>query len=126
MPAIIAMLLSSLPANAQVLYLSCDGTQTGVRGYTSNKSERVTKLGVIVNLTENTVAGLLTTPADITQTSDAKLLFNGIDGSWIVTGEIDRVAGFVWATTMLHDIKTGGVILANSYELVCNPTQRLF
>ncbi len=111
--------------------LSCDGKITDARA-SEPKPEPITKMGVVVNLTEKTVAGFGGIVARIDKADEVYISFSGQGqltsnvggnsraiGGISVMGDLDRVTGALSVTTM-----TTATIF--SYELYCKPATRLF
>ncbi|HVZ53076.1 MAG TPA: hypothetical protein VG986_13985 [Pseudolabrys sp.] len=119
-------------ALATVITLSCDGKITDARG-SEAKPEPISKMGVVVNLTERTVAGFGGIVAHIDKADAVYVSFSGQGqltapgasgnsisvGDMSVMGDLDRVTGAVSATTMTK-------ATTYSYELFCKPTKSLF
>jgi hypothetical protein len=97
-------------AQTSVLTLSCDGVMKNARSTDEEKGERITNMGLVVDLTKRTVSGLGGVVARINRVDDAGVSFSGeadmmlggrpIGEKMTVTGEIDRVTGAVQAMTL--------------------------
>jgi hypothetical protein len=122
-------LLGGQPVAAQtamVITLSCDGT---MQRDTADTREQVTKLGLIINLAEQTVVGF-GIAAHIDEVDASSITFSGegpIDrGSQVATlsalGAIDRVTGIVSATTTQMSERSQKTVTGTSYYLVCKVT----
>jgi hypothetical protein len=111
-------------AEPAVITLSCDGKMTtGVNG----KPEPVSKMGLIVNLDNQTVSfsGVV---VGIRKADAANIAFDGDsnDGPYMthVDGNIDRVTG---SASFGVIVSTRSTPLTNSvYDLLCKPTTRIF
>jgi hypothetical protein len=125
--SLLALLLMPVPVAAQtlsVIYLSCDGT---MQQDTADTREQVTKLGLVINLTEHTVVGF-GIAARIDQIDASSIEFSGegpiVDGgsnigTLFAEGAIDRVAGIVSATTTQTSERSQKTVTATTYYLVC-------
>ena len=130
--ALLLLLLARSNAQAAettVITLSCDGTITDARARDA-KPEPVNKMGLILNLVEQTVSGFAGIVANIDKVDGADILFSGegnllapagrgSKGSITVIGDIDRVTGAVSARTLT-------TATTYSYDLLCKPANRLF
>jgi hypothetical protein len=119
-------------AETTIITLSCDGTITDARG-SEAKPEPISKMGMVVNLATQTVAGFGGLVAHIDKADAAGVSFSGQGtmnfpgangtpvsaGGITVIGDIDRVTGAVSATTMT-------TATTFTYELLCKPATRLF
>lgn len=115
----------------KAITLTCNGEATTVRANNRNV-ENVVDLGVVVNLTDKTVAGLGGIVARINRTDAARVFFAGsgllpsdpsgasgtLDGIK-VTGELDRVTGSISATIA----RLGST---SSLNVSCKAATRLF
>jgi hypothetical protein len=134
MLAIIAMLLSNLSANAQVITLSCDGKAITAPLDTNTKVETttITGLGLVINLKDRQVTDFPGAPAHITEITAAYVAFEGKrDDGFYVCGHVDRVTGRAFAETGVIDPKTGWLDFKPPNEPVfrylnCQPTRPLF
>ena len=132
--SLLALLLMPVPVAAQtlsVIYLSCDGT---MQQDTADTREQVTKLGLVINLTEHTVVGF-GIAARIDQIDASSIEFSGegpiVDGgsnigTLFAEGAIDRVTGIVSATTTQTSELSQKTVMATSYYLVCRVADRPF
>ena len=129
--AAIVLALLGQPVAAQtptVITLSCDGT---MQQDTAEPRERVTKLGLVINLAEQTIVGFgIAAHIEILDASSIEFSGEGpiVDrgakiGTLFAMGAIDRVTGIVSATTTLTSEKT---VTATTYYLVCNVSDRQF
>jgi hypothetical protein len=118
-------------AEPKVITLSCDGTVTDSRA-ADPKPEAVNKMGLVVDLSAQTVAGFSGIVAHIDYVDAASISFRGIKNltapdngtpvtaeSIMVMGQIDRVTGTASATTM-------STVSVFNFDLLCKPTSRLF
>jgi hypothetical protein len=129
--SLLALLLMPAPVAAQtlsVIYLSCDGT---MQQDTADTREQVTKLGLVINLTEHTVVGF-GIAARIDQIDASSIEFSGegpiVDGgsnigTLFAEGAIDRVTGIVSATTT-QTSRSQKTVTATTYYLVCKVANR--
>jgi hypothetical protein len=116
MIAVVAMLLSGLPAQAQVLYLLCAGGVVLVPGGRPMKVDPQ----VIVNLDTRvvTIGNMISAP--ITQADPVSISFDGIGRSPVlnrlerVSGTINRITGTLLAELWSQQTKT-------SWYLTCQP-----
>jgi hypothetical protein len=132
--AIVALCTAGSPHMAQgaepeTLPLACQGTLTD-NIKPDAKPEQIT-LGIVVNLTARTVAGftypgLEEFPVVIRDANEVHITFTGSNesGSSIVAGDINRVTGELWASSMMRD--TSNIVTSTTYSLKCRPTQRMF
>jgi hypothetical protein len=108
------------------LTLSCDGTLTNMMSSDNDtKTETITKMGLLVNLAEDTVLGF-NPPARVKKTDAASVDFAGEKGGSSVDGTIDRITGSVIATTNTFSASAKKLIASNSWDLHCKPTKRVF
>jgi hypothetical protein len=126
--------LLGLPAAAQtptVITLSCDGT---MQQDTADTREQVTKLGLVINLAEQTIVGFgIAAHIDLIDASSMEFSGEGpiVDGgskigTLFATGAIDRVTGIVSATTTQTSERSQKTVTATTYYLVCKVTDRQF
>jgi hypothetical protein len=116
MIAVVAMLLSGLPAQAQVLYLLCAGGVVLVPGGRPMKVDPQ----VIVNLDTRvvTIGNMMSAP--ITQADPVSISFDGFGRSPMlnrlerVSGTINRITGTLLAELWSQQTKT-------SWYLTCQP-----
>jgi hypothetical protein len=130
--AIVALLLSSLPAQAQVINLSCEGEIRATPSVVGMeiKPEPITKMGLVVNL-DNHVVIFNGHTTRIDKIDDQYVSFKGREdysGSvWNASGSIDRITGFVSAMSSLFNPKTNKFIMGpDMWELYCKPVRPLF
>jgi hypothetical protein len=113
----------------KVFMLSCDGTLT--RTYGANKTadpEALQKVGVVVNLDEQTVFFLgYVVPID--KVDEASINFGArqiVDYGFsvIITGTLDRLTGRMDATTVTSDPTNPNdpIVAALHYDVVCRAT----
>jgi hypothetical protein len=98
------------------------GTRDSARSHNSdNKPEPITKMGLLINLTEGTVLGF-SNPVRVTKSNAVSVSFEGRnDGKsqfWM-GGDIDRITGTVIATMTNFGI-------SYNWELHCKPAKRMF
>jgi hypothetical protein len=93
------------------------------------KPEQIT-MGIVVNFTARTVAGftypgLEEFPVVIRAASEVLITFAGSNesGSSIVAGDINRVTGELWASSMMRDANTSNIVTSTTYSLKCRSTQ---
>jgi hypothetical protein len=119
---------------ATTLTLACTGTTTGTTGSQVNGTEKV-RIGLIVNFQTKQVTGFPGWEADIYSVDETKIFFSGTTGNDLqktmsfIDGNIDRITGSVWASMSLNAKQMNGkfeTILSRSYDLLCEPGQRLF
>jgi hypothetical protein len=101
-------------AEPTVITLSCDGTVKTNVGNNEGPREAINKVGVVVDLAEQTVA-FADYVAHI-ENVDANAIFFG-SGMDSAIGNIDRASGVMSAETVKGN-------LATSYELFCKPVTR--
>jgi hypothetical protein len=132
--------------NVRVITLSCDGTITDKTNrpapLVDHQPKPVEKMGVVVNLDEQTVSfqGYI---ARIIIADAANVNFGGeqVDGPLAqldrstghrqnITGVLDRVTGHMLATTTLNPTKQpydpNAVVVSDEYDVVCKATNRVF
>ena len=130
--AAIVLALLGQPVAAQTptpITLSCDGT---MQQDTAETRERVTKLGLVINLAEQTIVGFgIAAHLDIVDASSIEFSGEGpiVDrgskiGTLFATGAIDRVTGIVSATTTQTSERSQKTVTATTYYLVCKATGR--
>jgi hypothetical protein len=122
---------SAQAAEPTILTLACEGTTSDATQPDANPEP--TSLGVVVNLAKRTVAGFTyprfdNFPVKISAANETTIAFRGSNknGSWTISGSIDRVTGELVATSLKTNLKTRIVVTATSYTLKCRPTQRIF
>ena len=127
--ALIPLLLLSSHAMAQnnEITLSCKGTVKEGK----DDPVAVTNMGLVVNLTTQTVRGFGSAVAKIFETDDVHISFTvnlfsdktlGPGEVNLVSGSMDRITGYVTAMTRT----TYSTSLLSQWELVCTPAKRLF
>jgi hypothetical protein len=122
---LLAVLLSGCGAQAAetaVLTLSCGGT---VNVIGDDKPERVTNMGLLVNLPEGTITGFAHV-ARVTIIGEVDVDFSGASGGWSMYGSLDRITGRMTAYTASRDSKTGVLMDERQWNLICKPAKRLF
>jgi hypothetical protein len=130
--ATIVLALLGQPVAAQtptVIALSCDGT---MQQDTADTREQVTKLGLVINLAEQTVVGFgiaayidLIDASSIEFSGEGPIVDRGSEiGTLFAMGAIDRVTGIVSATTTLTSQRSQKTVTATTYYLVCNVADR--
>ena len=109
------------------LTLACQGTVTN-NTKPDAKPEQIT-MGIVVNFTARTVAGftypgLEELPVVIRDADEVHITFTGSNesGSSIVAGDINRVTGELWASSMMRDANTSNIVMSTTYSLKCRPT----
>lgn len=127
---IVASSVNAQTAAPTIITLSCDGKVVDARA-SDPKPEPISKMGLVVNLPDQSVAGFGGIVAHIDRTDAAGISFSGTGplgvpsakggqvGTITVMGELDRVTGAVSATTLT-------TATTFSWELLCKPTKRLF
>jgi hypothetical protein len=125
--ATVLMLLStSSQTQTTELRLSCNGKST----FGTKETQAINNMSVVVNLTERTVTGFVEIVANIYNSDNTTILFQGKETfplETIVTGSIDRITGSVSVIiNSMGDDDTPSSIA--SLELTCAPTpaKRLF
>jgi hypothetical protein len=115
-------------AEPETLTLACQGTVTN-NIKPDAKPEQIT-MGIVVNFTARTVAGftypgLEEFPVVIRAASEVLITFAGSNesGSSIVAGDINRVTGELWASSMMRDANTSNIVTSTTYSLKCRSTQ---
>jgi len=110
------------------LTLSCDGTAKNILTTAEDdKPEKITKLGILVNLAGQTVLGF-GHPARITKVDAVSVEFSahGTEiSNWSINGTVDRITGSITATELSSSAK-GALIFGESWDLTCKPTKRVF
>jgi hypothetical protein len=116
-------------AEPETLTLTCAGTATD-NIKPDAKPEQIT-MGVVVNFTARKVAGFIYPgleefPVVIRDANEVHITFAGSNesGSSIVAGDINRVTGELWASSMMRD--TSNIVTSTTYSLQCRSTQRMF
>ena len=99
--------------------LACKGTETSKGG--ARTSSEVINIGIIVDLQKKTVVGLEpTVTLTIDSLTETTISFSGAEGSWYVSGILDRVTGSLVASSGRSNGPT------TSHDLQCRPEQRMF
>jgi len=113
-------------AEPETLTLACQGTVTN-NIKPDAKPEQIT-MGIVVNFTARTVAGftypgLEESPVVIRDANEVHITFTGSNesGSSIVAGDINRVTGELWASSMMRDANTSNIVTSTTYSLKCRP-----
>jgi hypothetical protein len=135
----LTVMVAGLPMTVQAadetLTMACQGTVTDIsmpRGSTditipAGKPEPAS-VGIIINFTARTVAGL-DFPLKITSFDETAVLFEGSDDTELtfrrISGSIDRVTGDMKAVSIKMNKKTF-ISLDVAYALKCRPAQRMF
>jgi hypothetical protein len=112
----------------KAITLACDGTMTTMEA--DSKPEPANRMGVVVNLVENTVSfGAYVVKIDavgaanITFSGESKVQLSGVLGKPAVTvsimGDLDRVTGHLTATQF-------SPAMTFNFDLICKPAGRLF
>ena len=118
--AFLIMPVDARAADEQVITLICDGQATTGSG----RTEQVSKMGVIVNFAEKTVAFGGHVVA-MSRVDAANVSFSGhssldeTNASISLDGSVDRVTGTLHATQFSPGLSLW-------FELGCKPTNRLF
>lgn len=108
---------------ATVINLSCDGT---IRHDTADTREQVAKLGLVVNLVDQTVIGFGTVgriyqvdASSIAFDGEGPIVYRGINaGTLSISGMIDRVTGTASATTIqMSADATKKIVTTTTYDL---------
>jgi len=111
------------------LTLACKGTVTN-NIKPDAKPEQIT-MGIVVNFTAKqlrgfTYPGLEEFPVVIVirDANEVHITFTGSNesGSSIVAGDINRVTGELWASSMMRDANTSNIVTSTTYSLKCRPT----
>ena len=111
--------LSTAHAADETLTLACKGKETS--GVAARKSSEVINIGIIVDLQKKTVVGLEpTVTLTIDSLTETTISFSGAEGSWYVSGILDRVTGSLVASSGRSNGPT------TSHDLQCRPEQRMF
>ena len=86
-------------------------------------------MGVVINFSVRTVAGftypgLEEFPVVIRDANEVLITFAGSNesGSSIVAGDLNRVTGELWASSMMRDANTSNIVTSTTYSLKCRPT----
>jgi hypothetical protein len=120
--AFLMMPVHARAADDQVITLTCDGSVTAGTG----RAEQVSKMGMVINLAEQTVAfgghvvGISRVDASNVSFSGQSLSsWEGIRTTISIDGSVDRVTGTLHATQLSIDHSLW-------FDLGCKPTNRLF
>ena len=94
----VVLALSALPAETEVLTLSCNGTMN-----TEEMQHPISKMGLVVNFDARIVTGFTGITARIDEVSANSISFSGTTThpsgtEWSVRGSIDRITGTLGAT----------------------------
>jgi hypothetical protein len=125
MIGVVAMLLGSLPTEAQVIHLLCDGS-VKIPELDNNKPRRYEKdMKMIIDLNNRTVAFSDLT-ARITKIDADYAYLVDRDSTRGMWGHIDRVGGTarVWETA--DDLSTKRRIIGGEWNLTCRRERPLF
>jgi hypothetical protein len=114
-----------LPAKAEILSLSCDGTMKAEEEQA--KPHAITKLALTVNFDARVVTGFTAITARINEINANTVLFSGTTihpsgAEWSVRGILDRITGSLGATVTWLNRRTNDLLMRMNYELICNPT----
>ena len=108
------------------LTLACQGT--GTDNIKPDAKPEPISMGIVVNFTARTIAGftypgLEEFPVVIRAASEVLITFTGSSesGSSIVAGDINRVTGELWASSMMRDANTSNIVTSTTYSLKCRP-----
>jgi hypothetical protein len=108
------------------LTLACEGTVTVSTSVTGkpdrDEAPEATSMGLILNLTERTVSGLVF-PVTIDIIDDEHMQFSGSEGGWRTSGFVEWVTGDTEINSM---VVTKTFATSYRYSLKCKPTQRMF
>jgi hypothetical protein len=123
-PFVALALISALPAKAEVLTLSCNGTMNAEE---QAKPHAITKMGLVVNFDAGVVTGFIGITARIDEVNANSVLFKGTTihpsgAEWSVRGSIDRITGSLSAAVTWFNPKTNKLLMRMNYELTCKPT----
>ena len=111
-----------LPAKAEVLTLSCNGTMKTEEG----RPHAITKMGLMVNFDARIVTGFTGIIARIDEVNANSVLFKGTTihpsgAEWSVRGTIDRITGSLGAAVTWFNPTTNNLLMRMNYELICKP-----
>ena len=119
---------SSAQAADERLTLACQGTATDITQTVDGKPEPIS-LGIIINFTARTVAGL-DFPLKITSSDETSVFFKGSDDTErtfrTISGSIDRLTGDMKAVSIKTNKDTFISLGDVAYALKCRPAQRMF
>ena len=120
--AFLMMPVDARAADDQVITLTCDGIVTAGTG----RTEQVSKMGMVINLAEQTVAfgghvvgTSRVDAADVSFSGQSLSSWAGIRTAVSIDGNVDRVTGTLHATQSSIDHSLW-------FDLGCKPTNRLF
>ena len=116
--------LICLPAKAEILSLSCDGTMKAEEEQA--KPHAITKLALTVNFDAGVVTGFTAITARINEINANTVLFSGTTihpsgAEWSVRGILDRITGSLGATVIWFNRRTNDLLMRMNYELICKP-----
>jgi hypothetical protein len=119
----VAFTLICLPAKADVLTFSCNGT---MKAEEQRKPYAIRKMELIVNFDAGVVTGFTGITARIDEVNAKSVLFKGTTihpsgTEWSVRGAMDLTTGLVGATVTWFNPKTE-LLMRMNYELTCKPT----
>ena len=124
--AMVVALSTARAAEPETLTLACQGTTTDAM-QPDAKPQQIT-MGVVINFSVRTVAGftypgLEEFPIVIRDANEVHITFTGSNesGSSIVAGDINRVTGELWASSMMRDANTSNIVTSTTYSLKCRP-----
>jgi hypothetical protein len=111
-----------LPAKAEVLTLSCDGTMKTEQ----EQPHAITKMRLIVNFDARIVTGFTEITARIDEINANSFSFGGTTThpsgvEWSVHGTIDRITGSLGAAVTWFNPTTNKLLMSMNYELICTP-----
>jgi hypothetical protein len=118
----VVLALSALPAEAEVLTLSCNGTMN-----TEEMQHPISKMGLVVNFDAGVLTAFTGIIARIDEVNANSVSFSGTTThpsgtEWSVRGSIDRITGSLGATVTWFNPRTNNVLTRMNYELICKPT----
>src|SRR5262245_15933490 len=118
----VVLALSALPAEAEVLTLSFNGTMN-----TEEMQHPISKMGLVVNFEAGVVTGFIGITARIDEVNANSVLFNGTTThpsgtEWSVRGSIDRITGSLGAAVTWFNPRTNNILIRMNYELICKLT----
>jgi hypothetical protein len=110
-----------LPAKAEVLTLSCNGTMKTEEG----QPQAITKM-LMVNFDARIVTGLTAITARIDEVNANSISFGGTTthpsgAEWSVHGTIDQITGSLGAAVTWFNPTTNKLLMRMNYELICKP-----
>jgi hypothetical protein len=118
-----ALIWALLPAKAEVLTLSCNGTMKTEE----EQPHAITKMGLMVNFDARIVTGFTGITARIDEVNANSVSFGGTathpsGAEWSVHGTIDRITGSLGAAVTWFNPTTNKLLMRMNYELICKPT----